>query len=149
MCVRPILFALTACLAWPGTPTRAEQPIRQLVQQYLEARDRNDAQALRRLFVADVDQLVSSGEWRKGREAVVSGTLATSGRTGGRRSITVEGVRLLTADTALADGRYELTGLAGDESRSMWSTFILVRTPEGWRIAAIRNMLPAAPTPDR
>ena len=149
MRVRPIIFALTASLAWPGTPPGAEQPIRQLVQQYLEARDRNDAQALGRLFVADVDQLVSSGEWRKGREAVVNGTLASSGRTGGRRAIAVEGVRFLTADTALADGRYEITGLAGGESRSMWSTFILVRTPEGWRIAAIRNMLPAAPAPGR
>jgi hypothetical protein len=25
----------------------------------------------------------------------------------------------------------------------MWSTFLMVRQPDGWRIAAIRNMLPA------
>jgi uncharacterized protein (TIGR02246 family) len=149
MCVRPVLLALIVSLALPGTSPGAERAVRQLVQQYLDARDRNDAPALRHLFLADADQLVSSGEWRKGREAVVSGTLASSGRTGGRRSITVEGVRFPTADTALADGRYDLTGLAGGERRSMWSTFILVRTTEGWRIAAIRNMLPAAPAPSR
>ena len=80
---------------------------------------------------------------------MVAGTLASSGRTGGSRSITVEGVRLLNADTAIADGRYELTGLAGGESRRMWSTFVLVRTRKGWRIAAIRNMLPAPPAPAR
>jgi hypothetical protein len=27
----------------------------------------------------------------------------------------------------------------------MWTTFLLVRTSGRWRIAAIRNMLPAAP----
>jgi hypothetical protein len=48
---------------------------------------------------------------------------------------------------ALADGRYELTGLAGGESRKMWTTLVLTRGADGWRIAAIRNMLPAAPVP--
>jgi hypothetical protein len=31
----------------------------------------------------------------------------------------------------------------------MWSAFLMVHTPEGWRIAAIRNMLPAIPVPAR
>jgi hypothetical protein len=29
----------------------------------------------------------------------------------------------------------------------MWSTFVMTRTKDGWRITAIRNMLPAPPTP--
>ena len=29
--------------------------------------------------------------------------------------------------------------------RRMWSTFVMVRESGGWRIAAIRNMLPAPP----
>ena len=29
--------------------------------------------------------------------------------------------------------------------RRMWSTFVMVKEADGWRIAAIRNMLPAAP----
>jgi uncharacterized protein (TIGR02246 family) len=98
-------------------------------------------------LVPDADQLVSSGEWRKGRDAVVSGTLASSRRTNGIRTITLETIRFITADTAVADGRYDLTGLSGSENRRMWSTFVVVRTPEGWRLAAIRNMLPAPPAP--
>jgi len=31
--------------------------------------------------------------------------------------------------------------------RKMWSTFVMTRDSNGWRIAAIRNMLPAPATP--
>jgi hypothetical protein len=71
--------------------------------------------------------------------------IESSNRTGGKREIAVEAVRFLAPDVALADGRYRQTGLAGGTSRDMWTTFLFKRTPDGWRIAAIRNMLPAAP----
>ena len=124
-----------------------ESPIREIVQKYMDARDHQDTHALESLFTTDADQLVSSGEWRKGRDAVVRGTLASSRNTGGQRTITVESVRFLSNDVALADGRYELTGLTGGESRKMWTTLLVIRTSDGWRIAAIRNMLPASPAP--
>ncbi len=122
-----------------------EVAIHGAVQKYMDARDQRDATALAALFTSDVDQLVSSGEWRKGREAVVKGTLGSSQSTGGTRTITVESVRFLAPDVALADGRYELTGLANGESRKMWTTILLKHDPDGWHIAAIRNMLPAPP----
>ena len=117
--------------------------IRGLVQKYLDARDHRDPKAVEALFTPEADQLVSSGEWRKGRDAVVKGTLASSEATGGKRTITVETIRFLTKDTAIADGRYEIN------DRKMWSTFLMVRTGGGWRIGAIRNMLPAAPAGGR
>ena len=52
-------------------------------------------------------------------------------------------------DVALADGRYDLSGLAGNKTRRMWTTLLLTRGSSGWRIAAIRNMLPAAPVPSK
>jgi hypothetical protein len=61
----------------------------------------------------------------------------------------VESLRMVTPDVAIADGRYELTGLAGGATRSMWTTLVLKRTEKGWRISAIRNMLPAVPAPGR
>jgi uncharacterized protein (TIGR02246 family) len=123
--------------------------IREVVSKYVDARERIDPKSVEELFTSDADQLVSSGEWRKGRDAVVRGTMESSRRTGGKRSITVESVRMLTPDVAIADGRYELTGLAGGAARSMWTTLVLKRTEKGWRISAIRNMLPAAPAPGR
>jgi uncharacterized protein (TIGR02246 family) len=124
---------------------RDEAAIRAIVQRYVDARERRDPKAVETLFTADADQLVSSGEWRKGRDEVVRGAMASSQRTGGTRSIDVESIRMITPDVAIVDGRYNLTGLASGQTRRMWTTLILKRTSQGWRIAAIRNMLPAPP----
>ena len=117
--------------------------VRAVVARYVAARQHSDEKAIAALFTSDADQLVSSGEWRKGKEAVVRGTLASSQSTGGIRTITVESVRFLSADIALADGRYEIAEMKSGGTRNMWTTIILKRTAAGWRIAAIRNMLPA------
>jgi uncharacterized protein (TIGR02246 family) len=135
--------------AQPHASADEESLIRAVVQKYMDAREQQDAQALEALFTSDVDQLVSSGEWRRGRNELVRGTLASSQNAGGKRTITVVSVRHLASDVALADGRYELAGLAGGETRKMWTTLVLTRAPEGWRIAAIRNMLPAPPVPTK
>src|SRR5215468_5260674 len=90
-----------------------EAAIREVVSKYVDARERIDPKAVEELFTSDADQLVSSGEWRKGRDAVVSGTMASSRSSGGKRSITIESIRMLSPDVAIVDGRYELTGLAG------------------------------------
>ena len=142
-------LAAVLSLAAQTAPPRAEDEtaIRAVVSRYVDARRQSDARAIEALFTADADQLVSSGEWRKGREAVVSGTLASSQSTGGTRTITVESIRFVSPDVAVADGRCEIAGLAGGQTRQMWTTFVFNRTPNGWRIAAIRNMLPAAPAP--
>ena len=145
-----ILFCFSSvglCLA--QADRNGEAPIREVVSKYVDARERIDPKAVEALFTSDADQLVSSGEWRKGRDAVVRGAMASSRSTGGKRTITVEQVRFLTPDVAIADGRYELTGLSGGANRSMWATLVLRKTDGGWRIAAIRNMLPAAPVPSR
>jgi uncharacterized protein (TIGR02246 family) len=120
-----------------------EAAIRQIVQKYVDARESMDAHAIEALFTSDADQLVSTGEWRKGRHEVVRGTIASSQSSGGKRTITVVSVRLVEPGVAIADGRYTIAGVAGGASREMWTTLILTRGSDGWRIAAIRNMLPA------
>lgn len=139
--------ALTMTLAFQGGAAPAanagdEAKIRAVVADYLQARERGDAAAVGALFTADADQLTSSGEWRRGREDVVRGTLASSNNTTGKRTITIETVRFPSRDLAIADGRYELAG-TDQGTRRMWTSFVFVRDGERWRIAAIRNMLPA------
>ena len=145
-----LLSFLPTCLLLAQAPPTAaadRAAILGLVKQYVDAREKQDPKAVEALFTSDADQLVSSGEWRKGRPALVTGTLNSSRQTGGKRTITVESLRFLTADVALADGRYRLAELAGNTTRDMWTTLLLTRTAGGWRIAAIRNMLPAPPAP--
>ena len=127
------------------TRTADDADVKGLVARYVDAREKRDATALAALFVNDADQLVSSGEWRRGREAVVAGGLASSARSSGTRTIEVERVRFASPDVAIVDARYEVGGTAGAPARRMWTTFVMVRGADGWRISAIRNMLPAAP----
>lgn len=134
----------------PAPSSDQESAIIKLVQQYVDARDLRDPQAIEALFTPDADQLVSSGEWRRGRKAVVAGALASSKReAGSRRTIRLETIRFLTPDVAIADGPYELAALPGGQDRKMWTTFVLKRIQGTWRIAAIRNMLPAPPPAPR
>ena len=116
--------------------------VRELVARYNAARDNEDPAAIRALFTADADQLVSSGEWRRGREQLVEGMLRSSSTNPGDRTLVVETIRFPVSDVAVADARYEITGAGGSATRRMWSTFVAVRTTEGWRLSAIRNMLP-------
>ena len=90
----------------PVPPAAEEAAVRGVVKQYVDARERRDGSAIRALFTEDADQLTSSGEWRRGREDVVKGTLASSAGNAGTRTITVDSVRFPAAGLALADGAY-------------------------------------------
>ncbi len=139
------LITVSTVLGQIPAHSNDESAIRELVGQYVAARDHSDAAAIARLFSEDADQLVSTGEWRKGRDQVVRGTLASSQAAGGKRTINIESVRFIAGDVALADGRYEIAGTGGADTRRMWTSLLMKRTPSGWRITAIRNMLPAPP----
>lgn len=139
-------FALPLAPRGPGSG-EDEAAVREVVRSYVEAREARDSDAITALFTEDADQLTSSGEWRRGRAALVRGAQASSARTEGKRTITVETVRFLAPGVALADGRYEIAG--GSTERKMWASITLTRGASGWRIAAIRNMFPAAPPAPR
>jgi uncharacterized protein (TIGR02246 family) len=146
-----VVLVLLAASNLPAQSTGGddETAIREVVRRYNDAREANDPKAIEALFVADADQLVSSGEWRRGRDVLVKGAMASSARTGGTRTLTVEAIRMVTPDVAVADARYEISGLADGSTRRMWSTFVVVRQAGAWRISAIRNMLPAPSAPQR
>jgi uncharacterized protein (TIGR02246 family) len=122
-----------------------EQAVRAVIQAFLDTREKNDAAGLAALLTSDVDQQQTSGNMRSGRDAVVSGSLATQQSTGGRRTITVDSLRFVGADVAIADGRYDSVGRADGTDQRMLTSMVLRREGSAWKIAAIRNMLPSAP----
>lgn len=142
-----VLVAVVAAPVWPQSANRTadEAAIRAAIQAFLDTRERNDAAALAALLTADVDQRQTSGNLRSGRDAVVSGSLATQQSTGGRRTITVDSLRFLGPDVAIADGRYDSVGRADGTDRHMLTSMVMRREGGTWKIAAIRNMLPAEP----
>ncbi len=143
---------LIACLfAWlTGIYGQNNQPGEQqrkaiiaLIDQYSVAREKKDTLLLKKILTADVDQLVSTGEWRSGIGSAVQGMLKSSASKPGTRTLTVDNIRMFNTTTAIVDCRYEIQNDNGS-SRKMWSTFIVIAIEKKWKISAIRNMLPAS-----
>jgi uncharacterized protein (TIGR02246 family) len=146
------IFVIIACALLLLCPRQSQAQssediaqIKELVDAYANARDGNNEDQIRALFTPDADQLVSSGEWRDGIDALVEGMMRSSRSNPGDRTLTVEKVRFLGLETALADARYEIKGSQGVPDRKMWSTFVVRKEQNHWKIAAIRNMLPSPP----
>lgn len=114
-----------------------------LIDKYSLARENRDTVLLKTILTPDVDQLVSTGEWRNGIQSAVKGMLRSSAATPGTRTLTVDKIRLVSSTSAIVDCRYEIKNDDGS-LRKMWSTFVVVSEKGGWKISAIRNMLPSA-----
>jgi uncharacterized protein (TIGR02246 family) len=121
-----------------------EAAIRAVIKAFIDVRENNDAAGLAALLTADVDQQQTSGNVRRGRDAVVSGTMQTQQSTGGSRTISVDSLRFVGQDVALADGRYDSIGRSDGGDQRMLTSMVLRREGGEWKIAAIRNMIPAA-----
>jgi hypothetical protein len=84
---------------------------------------------------------------RSGRDEVVTGSLQTTQVTGSKRTITVESLRFFGADMAIADGPYDSIGRTDGTDQRMITSIVLQREGGAWKIAAIRNMIPAGSAP--
>jgi uncharacterized protein (TIGR02246 family) len=120
---------------------KQKQNIYTLIDNYSQAREKQDTVLLKSILTPDVDQLVSSGEWRNGIQGSVRGMLRSSESNRGSRKLIVEKIRFINSESAIVDARYEIQNTDGS-IRKMWSTFIVVKTKNDWKITAIRNMLP-------
>ena len=139
-----ILFCMVSAGTFAQKVTltkKQQQDISALIDNYSKAREQMDTVLLKNILTDDIDQLVSSGEWRQGIGESVQGMLRSSSSNAGNRQISIDKMRLLTATSALVDARYEIQN-ADDTTRKIWSTFVVVYTKPSWKIAAIRNMLP-------
>src|SRR5688572_25399530 len=121
---------------------KLQKEITSLIDQYSQAREKRDTVLLKTIMTPDVDQLVSTGEWRVGINAAVEGMLKSSATSPGTRTLQVEKIQMIAASSAIVDCRYEIQNADGTV-RKMWSTFIVIADKEAWKIRAIRNMLPA------
>ena len=119
-----------------------QKEIAAVIDKYSDARERRDTVLLKTILTADVDQLVSNGEWRNGITASVQGMLRSSATTPGTRSLVIDKTKMINSTAAIVDCRYDIKNADGSD-RKMWSSFILVREKGNWKISAIRNMLPA------
>jgi len=120
---------------------KQQKEITSLIDQYSQAREKRDTALLKTILTPDVDQLVSTGEWRVGLNAAVEGMMRSSANSPGTRTLHVEKIQTITPSSAIVDCRYEIQNADGTV-RKMWSTFIVISDKKTWKIMAIRNMLP-------
>lgn len=118
-----------------------QKAITKLIDQYSFAREKSDTMLLKSILTSDVDQLVSTGEWRVGIKAAVEGMLKSTAGNSGKRTLQVDKIQILTPASAIVDCRYDIQNDDGS-IRKMWSSFIVVNEKDVWKIRAIRNMLP-------
>jgi uncharacterized protein (TIGR02246 family) len=140
-----ILVSLCICIvpkAQQKPSPRQNLELTALIDKYSQAREQRDTALLREIMLPEVDQLVSTGEWREGINSAIRGMINSSATTPGTRTLKVDRIRLLGAEAAIIDCKYLIQDTTGSP-RNMWSTFIAVANKNVWRIAAIRNMLPA------
>ena len=82
----PATFVMCCLTTLPAIAQNAargsadDAAVREIVRQYVDAREKRDAKLLEALFTADADQLVTTGEWRQGRDNVVRGVIGGSAR---------------------------------------------------------------------
>ncbi|MGC3947078.1 MAG: DUF4440 domain-containing protein [Chryseolinea sp.] len=138
-----VLLAFTA-YSQSAPSSKQRQDISALIDKYSEAREKKDTILLKSILMNDVDQLVSTGEWRNGVQSSVKGMLKSSATSPGTRTLTVDKIRMISPTSAIVDCKYEIAN-ADSTPRKMWSTFVVVEEKRAWKISAIRNMLPSQP----
>lgn len=141
-----ILFVALLATSIYAQDTAAEKiqktEIYSLIDQYAQAREQKDTVLLASILTIAVDQLVSSGVWRRGKEEAMQGMLQSSASNPGERTLNIEKIRFLDSGSAIVDTKYQILNSDGS-IRNMWSTFIVAFEEGRWKITAIRNMLPA------
>ena len=141
-----LLSHLACIIVFYGQETtvndKQQKAITSLIDQYSLAREKRDTILLKTILTPDVDQLVSTGEWRVGINAAIEGMMKSSANSPGTRTLHIEKIQTITSSSAIVDCRYEIQNADGT-ARKMWSTFIVIADRKTWKIMAIRNMLPA------
>lgn len=142
ICLFLSVFCLSSQAQQVPVSSEVSLELKQLIDLYSKAREERDTLLLRTILTDDIDQLVSSGEWRLGIRVAIEGMQRSSSVNEGKRTLEVERIRLLNPTVALVDARYTIDPTDGSEPRRMWSTFIAVAVEGRWKIAGIRNMQP-------
>lgn len=148
---------VTVILSFPvvalaqGSAGADDGAIRKVVQQHDQTRSSGDWKGAAALYAEDGSTLTSAGEWRRGRAGIEKGgaTLGAAVYKGAKYATTITHVRLLAPTVALADGTFEISGIGGSGTRKGHSTYVLVKSGDAWKIAAVRSMVPTAAGPSR
>jgi len=143
-----LLVYAALSVAGPQGASAEESALRQVAAQFESAWARSDAHAMADLFAADGDLIIPTGLVMRGQaeiEAFYGGVFA-QGYSGSQAGSEIARIRFLRTDLALVDGTWSIRNIPGkggaaaarkDEFGTL--ALVAVKTPAGWRIAALRE----------
>jgi uncharacterized protein (TIGR02246 family) len=143
-----LILLPTVCSAQAEGGSEDEDSIKKVMQQWLESFERRNADVRNDLLTEDTVFINAFGVEREGKESVSAfwkELFATGTFDKSKVTITKEKIRFLRPEVAIVDRFEEVTGQRGPETgkslapRSVHLTFILIRKPEGWRVAYYRG----------
>ena len=125
--------------------TQAEQAIRAAAQQYADALKRGDAPAMLALWADGGDIVDEFGNATPAKDIIESEAAARAAANEADPTATIKvvdnGLRFITPDVAIEDGKVEVT--RGGETSSPPTgrfTAIWVKQSDGWRLASVREV---------
>lgn len=158
---RYLFLAALILLAFPMTAHRAsagssgEEAIRKLYASYDETWNRGDAAALAAFWAEDANHMEPDGQTVAGRTALAKRLAERLGADlkGTHSHQTIEAIRFVTADVAVVDASYEVTGahdLAGKSKPPLTGRYvdIWVKRSGKWKITVDRPVAPPSHSPE-
>ena len=146
------LLVAAAFLSGTAAASDAESRVRGEIQGYLEAWNSGDAERLASFYMEDGDRANNRGQMFHGRTAIrehYEKVFAAPPADGGERRLTYDrvDVRLVSAEAAVVDVRYEVRGIGAELDRAVRgrNSVFMIKEGERWMRAAHRNSLPISP----
>ena len=141
-----LLFLPAFGIAQDAQPASQEEAaIRKAAQQYEDAFNRGDAQAIGAMFTPTADYVDDTGRATRGREAITQSYrdfFAQDKKI--KIKATVNSVRLLTPDVAITDG-FTQRESSTEPTRGRF-TVVYVKQNEGWLVASVRGITEEEPS---
>lgn len=133
----------------------AEAAVQALAQHYVDAWNHSDAEGIASQFVAKGDLITPAGMRASGYAAIRAfyDSAFRRGYAGSRAGIGIVSTRAVRRDVIVADGTWFIenartpSGAAAPREEGI-ATLVAVKTPEGWRISAVREQTSASAIKD-
>jgi uncharacterized protein (TIGR02246 family) len=141
MLATAVVLLVPGMAAQKTASTTDQEAIKKVVAEYTEAWNKHDGRALSMFYAQDGDLVSATGSKSKGRVEIEKAVARdfSSRSQAGKRTATIQSVRVIKPGVALADVAFETVGAPGAEGKG-YSTLIMTKQDGRWWIAAQREM---------
>ena len=141
---------LTAALvsAWqPKRNAADERALNKLVEDWIVAHDKGDAQALAKFYARDADSVGIDGQVVKGRDAIMKMYAQVfTQNSGNKAKVSLSSRRFIKPDIVVDDGTWEVIGVLPEGSPTKGRYTSILRKQDGnWQVLCSRTMVPWRP----